>query len=310
MKKSLIFVLIVSTIFCFTLGIGAQAINETPISSEEMVDIITYDYINHTEEITPASEYLVNNASMNSNSDIMNTASAYIPSNIPLASENLSPKSIIGSDNRSRVNPTQFPYSAVTYLYLGQDTTGNGVANSWGSGTGFMVGSKAMVTAGHCYWSGTYGWVEECRTYIKQNSSTLGSTYYYPASWQVPSEYTSSLNYKYDWCVVKMQNALGSQTGYFGYGKGGSMLNNTYTISGYPGDHNGYQYKSTGTVSSETTYICKYNNDTKPGTSGAPIYDSNHTVWGINTYEASTFNQGNRITTQLYDLITAARNAT
>lgn len=145
MKKSLIFVLIVSTIFCFTLGLGAQAINETPISSEEMGDIITYDYINHTEEITPASEYLVSNASMNSNSDIM-TAPAYIPSNIPLASEALSPNSIIGLDNRIKVNPTQFPYSAVTYLYLGQDTTGNGVANSWVSGTGFMVGSKAMVT--------------------------------------------------------------------------------------------------------------------------------------------------------------------
>ncbi len=279
---------------------------------DNSVEIVTYNYVTGAETIMTMQEESSSISNVNSNgvmdgSDV-SIAPAYFPE-LTQVEDEASPNSIIGTDNRTLVNPNTYPYSAVMYLYLGQDTTGNGVANSWSSGTGFMVGSKALVTAAHCYWSSQYGWVEECRTYKNQNSSTLGSTYYYPASWQCSTNYTNNLDYQYDWCVVTMQDSIGDQTGYFGYGKGGSMLNNAYTISGYPGDHNGFQYKASGTVSSETTYICQYNIDIMAGQSGAPIYDSDKIVWAINTYESDTFNQGNRITTTCYDLITAARNS-
>jgi V8-like Glu-specific endopeptidase len=125
----------------------------------------------------------------------------------------IEPYSIIGSDDRIQVSPNSFPYSAVMYLALGQDTTGNGVANSWGHGTGFIEGPDLLVTAAHCIWSGTNGWVEEMRVHYKQNGSSKNSNYYYPLNWNIPTEYTSSLNYNYDWAVVTMQTNLGDSSG-------------------------------------------------------------------------------------------------
>lgn len=313
MKK--LVVLFVSLAMLASLSLSAAAISDESLSSysEETFEVLTYDCTSQTTttrvltaENSPSHQAYENWLQKGNRSSTFElTAPAWFP-----GSEDTNSRTILGGeDNRQPVNVYQFPYSAVMFLRLGQDTNGDGKADSWGSGTGFMAGNKAMVTAAHCFWSGTYGWVEECRTYKNQNSSSYGSNYYYPSSWVCPSNYTSSLDYQYDWCIATMFDNIGSSTGYFGYGTGGSMINKEYTISGYPGDHPGCQYTASGTVDSETYYSCSYDIDMLPGQSGSPVYDAGCLAWAINTYQASTFNQGNRITKWCYDLITEARNS-
>lgn len=216
-------------------------------------------------------------------------------------------RTIVNGDTPSltQVNANNSPYSMVTYLYLGRDNDGDGICEKWVGGTGFMVYSNIMLTAGHCMYNSANGNVEQMRIYIKQNSSSQNSTYYYPASWILPSQYTSNPNKNYDWCIVKTQSSIGNQTGWLGYGVATSSK--TVTVSGYP-DQSGYRYyqykNGPKTMIIQSTFRCKYTCNTLVGDSGAPIYDSNGIAWGIHTKnEDSSYNSGCLITSNIYNLI-------
>lgn len=227
----------------------------------------------------------------------------YFPESVP-TEEEISPRTIIGKDNRDKVSPYVSPYSAVMFLYIGQDTTGNRVANSWGRGTGFMVANKVMLTAAHCIWNITDGYAESFKVYKNQQGTSLGSTYYSAVDWYVPSEYLADEDYRYDWGVVKLNSNVGSSTGYFGYETSGIMLAKEYTVSGYPGDTGDYnQYAATGRVFFETFKTCSYTTDMMPGQSGAPVFSSDNIVRAINTRQFSTHNRGNKITTECHNKI-------
>ena len=237
------------------------------------------------------------------------TANAAFDPNALLSSDSsnnsISTQSIIGDDDQKKVNPNVYPYCAVLALMLGQDTNGDGVVDSWGLGTGFLEGNDVMVTAGHCFWGGTTnGWVEECRIYVRQNSSTYGNIYYYPASWVCSTAYTSNRNINYDWCAVRLQDNLGAANGWFGKGvSSGSLKGTEVTISGYPAATSskvGYQYTSSGTITSSTDYRVGYSIDTEGGNSGSPVYDSNGIVWAIHTHGG---NSGTRISSGLYQIL-------
>lgn len=299
MKKVSLSILLV--LFILVTNIG----NSFVFAVEDTVNLVSYDYKTKEESYFAVSNEINNNKAIDELKE--NITYAYCPNSLSQEYNTNYYRTIIGEDNRKKVNPELFPYSAITFLYLGQDTNGDGKTDSWGYGTGFMVGERVMLTAAHCYWSKQHGWIEECRTYVKQNSSKLGSTYYYPSSWNCPTNYTNNVDYRYDWCVVKMSNPIGKQTGCLGYGTGGSMLNKKLTTSGYPGDDLGIQKMCTGKASYEDSYICKFNMDSIAGQSGSPIYDSDYIVWAILTYEGDGFNQGNKLTAACCNAINEAK---
>lgn len=312
MKKYLSMIVILSLLLTCVCSAAAVENEQDSGEPEQTLDIILFDYSSQTETaktLTAEDSYAHQEyekwKQSGSRTAFELTAPAYFPN-----SSDVDCHTVFDEDGYKPVdNVYIYPYTAVLYLRLGQDTNEDGIADTWTNGTGFMAGEKAMVTAAHCFWDATYGWVEECRTYTFQNGETLGSKYYYPFSWVCPKNYTDSLDYQYDWCVVTMADSIGKTTGYFGYGTGGSMVNNEYTISGYPGKYSAYQYTASGTVNEETYYECKYDISMLPGQSGGPVYSSGCIAWAINTYYADSFNQGNRITSWCYDLISEARNA-
>lgn len=278
-------------------------------SNEEIWETVTYDYVTKTENIEriTKNEYKsdVQNKMRAMNLDEEYITEAYNPG-IPEDEDNgIVPFDVHGNDDRTKVDSTKSPYCRILALKLGQDTTGNGVANQWSYGTGFLEGPDVMATAGHNFWSSSYGWVEECRIYVRQNSATYGKSFYYPFNWTCPSNYTKDGNTNYDWCAVTLQNNLGSANGWFGKGWSKNSINGkSVTVSGYPGDKLGYQYKDSGTTKSSTTYKVLYNIDTVAGQSGSPVYDSNGVVWAIHTYASSSPNNcGNRITEWLYTVL-------
>lgn len=283
--------------------------SELSNNNEEIWETVTYDYVTKTEDIEriTKTEYKsdIQKKMHTMNLDEEYITEAYNPGIPEEGGNTIVPFTVHGDDDRTKVDPNKSPYSRILALRLGQDTTGNGVANQWYLGTGFLEGPDVMATAGHNFWSSSYEWVEECRIYVRHNSATYGKSFYYPLKWTCPSNYTRSGDTNYDWCAVTLQNNLGSANGWFGKGWSKSNINGkNVTVSGYPSDKRGYQYKDSGTTKSSTTYKVKYDIDTAGGQSGSPVYDSNGIVWAIHTYSASSPNNcGNRITEWLYTVL-------
>jgi len=294
---------------CFTIILffivsvsSVSASIDGSISDQEDSEIVTYNCLTGAETVS-LIDLKYTNSSIGSESEEAIISEGYNPG-LPIEDILIMPDSIIGKDNRVPVNPSYFPYSAVTCLYIGRDQDGNGTIESWYDGTGFMEGPDLLVTAGHCMWSGTYGWADELRVYKQQNSETFSSTHYHPLNWTCSTAYTNNLDYRYDWCLVTLQNNIGDSTGWFGKGySSGSLVNKAIAVSGYPSDHEHFQYKASGTISFSDTYIMKFNADAVGGESGAPVYDTTNVSWGIFTYSGGTFNQGNRFTEYLYSLL-------
>lgn len=262
-----------------------------------------YNYITGEEK-----EFTVDESEMTQLYDIIESTASEVenvslPYNVGKTSTGISPYSILPGESLQKVNATSSPYCRVTYLYLGRDNNNDGIVESWAGGTGFMVYSNIMLTAGHCMYNLSGGNVEEMRVYKMQNSSTRNSTYYYPASWLLSASYKGTADSNYDWCVVKLQDSIGNQTGWFGYGVASSSK--TVTVSGYP-DSSGYyfyQYKNGGTLSLASSYRFSHTCSTLGGESGAPAYDSSGIVWGIHTNGGTTSNSGTLITSSLFNII-------
>lgn len=301
--------LIVATMVSSTVA-SVTASAETTGSS---IPIVTYDYVTKTtsnsvldmDELRSYNRELMTELEMNEES----ANEAYNPA---LMADNaigvLDPDSIIPPDDQVQVNPNYYPYSAVLMLRLGRDTDNDGSINVWSRGTGFLEGNDVMVTAGHCFWSTANGWVDECRIYSKQNSSTPNTTYYHLWSWVCSTAYANSTyaDPNFDWCVVTLQDNLGGTNGWFGRKVGEDEPSYQVTISGYPysGSKSGFQYKDSGYIDSSTTYIYNYEIDTEGGQSGSPIYDANNDAIGVHTSTTTgTMNHGVRITNDLYNII-------
>jgi len=281
----------IKKLLCIVGVIGLFSVNSVYADTESLYpDCVIYDYETGVETVIPVEEFmLTENAKMNATEEMISPAH-----NVA------STRSIIGVDNRVKVNPNTSPYCKILCLNLGRDTNGDGKSDSWALGTGFMVYDNLMLTAGHCMYNST-GNVKEMRIYVKQSGSSLNSTYYYPASWVMSQAFIDNPNDpNYDWCVVKLQNNLGSQIGWFGYGTTSSSK--SVTVSGYPDNtaHRFYQYAASGTMTVSNDFRVSHNCDTEGGESGAPIFDSDHIAWGIHTHGG---NSGVRINSYLFNLI-------
>lgn len=294
-----------------TAGIAEAEFTE---SIPDTIELVTFHYLSKTETSSVVSanslrsENLEKIAALGMDEETANApfiphqTSGSDPADFPI------PADIVGSDEQRRVNPNVYPYSAVLELRLGQDTGDDGKADIWGMGTGFLEGNDVMVTAGHCFWGGSvYKWVDDCRIYVRHNSSSFGSDYYHPYSWTCSTAYTNAENIDFDWCAVTLQDNLGASNGWFGKGYvPGGLSGKEVTISGYPADtpsKAGYQYTASGAITKSTDYRVMYTIDTEGGDSGAPIYDSDGIVWGIHAYGSRSENSGTRITDTLYQIL-------
>lgn len=279
--------LLVNLLLLFIVGIEVQA---------KEPDIMTYDYITKETIIEKADE-----VSPTTFRGVM------IEPEYNVGRREASPDVIIGgSDNRTKVNPNNSPYCRVICLRPGFDTDGNGTIDQWSYGTGFMTGNDVLVTAGHVVWH-TNAKIQpkELRIYLKQTGSTLNTKYYFPQRWTLNTAFTNNNDSNYDWCVLELQQNLGTQTGYFGYGTGfsGSM---SVALSGYPLALTYNQYTASGTMTRTSSFKFSHKVDATGGQSGSPVYNPNDgVVWGIHTSGSTPAdtNYGCLITQNVYDLM-------
>lgn len=223
-----------------------------------------------------------------------------------ITDDEVSPNTIIGSDDRSKVTSVNSnPYNRIACLII---TWSDGTKSQ---GTGFMISSQYMLTAAHCVYNTELGKAAKSITaYFGANGSTYSKSVSSSAvSWC--SAYPSDTSSKNDWGCIKLNSEPGR--GYFsiGYTSTSTLESSSLTLCGYPGDKavasssaavNGkqrYMYKMSGKPSSVDTYTINYKIDTYGGQSGSPVYNSSNVVYAIHNKGNSSYNKGRRLTSAL-----------
>ncbi|MBC1307186.1 trypsin-like serine peptidase [Listeria booriae] len=205
-------------------------------------------------------------------SDIISGGIAVTPSKSLL-------KSIVGTDTRVKVNPKVSPYNKVCSLYM-YYSYGNKFKEF--VGTGFAINSTTIATAAHCIYSkADSGWANGVVASFGLNGYgnqilTAGNK-----SLTVPTKYTSTGQWQYDYGYIKTNKSISAVRSLTMTTPMGTNMD--VTITGYPGEKSGYQYKSSGNATISTNRLA-YNIDTTGGQSGSPILDKSNQVVGIHNY--------------------------
>ncbi len=213
-------------------------------------------------------------------------------------------RAVIGSDNRVRITDTSaYPFSCIAYMKIHMR------CGCSSTGTGYMVGPKTLLTAGHClmctdhhqgadYIDFYFGYKDDYNYFLKYSD---GTTYWYGTDF--PDGYTKGAE-QWDYGLVQMQWNVGDTTGYFGIA---SLTDSDLASSGYNlvGYRNGVMKADYGWVSNITHYNFDHNADTEPGYSGCPLFDNDYYATAINIASAwdNSHNIARRINDELYDFI-------
>jgi len=322
-RKLFTLIIAIMLLMCSNTAYAVEGTSDrNTLSDDNILSLTHYDVETgmETKEVISVSELQTHNALLRS--QIRDTLQGELTGYIPPLDTNSStsgmsmPRTIFDGDSQSRVNVNNYPYSCVLYLRAGFDINDDGVCERWFGGTGFLVGYDTMVTAGNIFIQtidGVRRMVDQCRIYVRQASTSYGSTYYLPKNWTYSTVYMDEVNDEHDWIVATLSSPLGLENGYFAVRNWNlSIAGVTATISGYPGSTSSkryYQYQSSGPIRSYTTKRMSYLIDTEAGNSGSPIFISNNQVIGIHTGGGTQANWGMRIFEGLYAIIENRRLA-
>ena len=245
---------------------------------------------------------------VNSDGSVSSYTNGYNPlATLDNVNTNITECGIIGDDDRVMVqDSTQSPYRFAGYIKITYNNVynkTNGVYESRSfTGTAFLEGPDLLVTAGHCVYGdvtndGDYQdnvsnprFADEIRFYPAQNGSSRPYGFIDVERVFLEDEYY--LNVQKDWACCKLEEPIGNQIGWLGkisnfYQKDYSMM-----TFGYPGDKDGYMYKTIGNMTSfeSNGWYYRTNIDQVGGQSGSPYQvtvNGGDFICGIATYESS-----------------------
>lgn len=237
---------------------------------------------------------------------------------LPAISAPGSIETIIGADNRFRVNPISGGFAPRQTVLI---------TFSAGRCSGFLIGSNTVITAGHCVHPGGGGSFYPKASYTiypgyTGTSAPWGSCT--AKSLHSVIGWTSSGLAAHDYGAIKLNCTVGNTVGWFGYwwtSLSSNLLNQNTVITGYPGDKPLTQWASVDQVRIVETNQLAYSNDTVGGVSGSPVWQdrppgapvasNGRYVMAIHAYGAatgSTVNRGTRITQLVFNNLTNWRN--
>ena len=186
-------------------------------------------------------------------------------------------------------------------------------------GTGWFIGPRTLVTAGHCVYiknsgvPGRDGWVRRMAVMPGRNENTLPYGSVTTTSFRSVTGWTNGGDQNFDYGVIILPTPLGDQTGWIGYGvySDDDLKASTGNISGYPGDKpSGQQWYASRRIADVNARKVYYDIDTAGGQSGAAVYrliNGARQAVAIHAYGGAVNNSGTRINTEVYNNLTGWR---
>jgi V8-like Glu-specific endopeptidase len=182
------------------------------------------------------------------------------------------PESVCGRDDRIRISPaTAYPWRAICQLII---TMANG---SQSRCTGWFIGPRTVMTAGHCVYSHTAGgWPQKITVIPGMDAARQPFGFQVGTSFRSVLGWTRDKNWEYDYgAIILPNNTLGNRVGWFGFAdlSTSSLRNLLINNSGYPADKPfGTQWFNAGRISRVTDRKLFYMVDTYGGQSGSAIW--------------------------------------
>lgn len=225
--------------------------------------------------------------------------------------EPLGAESVLGPDDRVQIHNTgDYPWRAHCSLLI---TANDGARYI---GTGWFIGPKTVITAGHCVFihapgTNRHGWAQSIQVMPGRNGGALPFGSVTTANLRSVSGWTNDGNPEYDYGAIILPTDLGNQTGWFGLGAytDDTLRGSTVNISGYPGDKPAgtqwYHWNRVADVGARKVY---YDIDTAGGQSGSAVYrvvDGARYGVAAHAYGGSATNSGTRITTPVFNNLVA-----
>lgn len=217
-------------------------------------------------------------------------------------------ETVHGPDDRVQINNTSaYPWRVHASLLI------TAADNSQWIGTGWFIGSRTLITAGHVVYiknsgvDGRDGFVKSMAVMPGRNGSNLPFGSVTATNFRTVVGWAQSGDQNYDYGAIILPSPLGEQTGWFGFGSysDATLQASNVNISGYPGDKpSGTQWYDWQKVASVGPRKVYYDIDTFGGQSGSAVYritgGSRYGV-AVHAYGGATTNSGTRITKPVFD---------
>lgn len=183
-------------------------------------------------------------------------------------------ETIIGpTDDRVRVLDTELaPWRMICALRM------RGRSGAGAMGTGWFVGPRTLLTAGHCVYSTQFfgGWASSIEISPGRNGAEFPVRTVRSTRFSSVNRWVEAQDPDFDIGCIHLDEPLGNEVGWFGVGAlapeelEGFLVN----VSGYPGDRGAgtEQYHHRNRILRVTERRLFYDVDTFGGQSGAPVW--------------------------------------
>lgn len=211
---------------------------------------------------------------------------------------------VLGDDDRQAVSDvTDSPWRHICALRINTKSGRRYV------GTGWLIGMRTVMTAGHCvYMHDEGGWAESIEVIPALNGTDRPYGTFISSEFHAVDGWTSERNSDFDYGAILLNEPIGQDAGWFAFSALGesALLSTDANISGYPQDrdHATRQYFHARKIVRASERRIYYEIDTYGGQSGSPIWllvGDKRVAVGVHTNGSSTSNSGTLINSEVFN---------